>query len=56
VDINSRVAKRMFKAHSSMSWNTLKKEVSKYLDGAVLLLQPAYKLSGGCGQDIVLEG
>ena len=55
MSVDSGLAKSMFKAHTAMTWNTFEKEVSKYLNGAVLPLQLAYRLSGDAGKMLYLK-
>lgn len=50
VHVASTVAKQLFKAHSALSWNEFEREVLKRLDGAVLPVQLAYKLSCDTGK------
>lgn len=46
----SSVAKSLLKAHSAMSWGEFEREVLKHLDGAVLPVQLAYRLSSDTGK------
>jgi hypothetical protein len=45
-NITSGEASRVFKSHSAMEWSEFEKEVLKQLDGMVLPVQLAYRLSG----------
>lgn len=55
VHVVSNVAKSLFKAHSAMSWDECQREVLKYLDGAVLPVELAYKLSCDTGKMLYLK-
>ena len=49
------VAKSLFKAHSAMSWDECQQEVLKYLDGAMLLVELAYKPLCDTGKMLCLK-
>jgi hypothetical protein len=56
VHVVSTVAKSLLKAHSAMSWNEIEHRVLKLLEGAVLPVQLAYKLSGDTRKMTYLKG
>lgn len=50
VHVTSSVAKNTVRAHSAMTWNEMEKLVLKNLDGVVLPVQLAYRVSGDIGK------
>ena len=48
--ITSSVATNIVRAHSAMAWGEIEKLVLKNLDGVVLLVQLAYRVSGDIGK------
>lgn len=49
------MAKRVFKAHSALTWSSFEKEVLKRLDDTVMPVQLAYRLSGDVGKHSFLN-
>lgn len=50
VHVASSVAKNIFNAHSAMKWDEFERKVLKNLDGVVLPVQLAYRVSGDIGK------
>lgn len=50
VHVALSVAKNVFKAHSAMKWNEFEQKVLKNLDGVILPVQLAYRVSGDLGK------
>lgn len=50
VHVASSVAKNVFNAHSAMKWDEFERKVLKSLDGVVLPVQLAYRVSGDTGK------
>lgn len=48
--VTSSVAKNIVRAHSAMAWGEIEKLVLKNLDGVVLPVQLAYRVSGDIGK------
>jgi len=47
--VASSVAKSRLEAHTAMTWSEFEREVLKRLDGAVMPVQLAYRISGDTG-------
>ena len=50
VHVASSVAKNVFNGHSAMKWNDFERWVLRNLDGIVLPVQLAYRVSGDVGK------
>ena len=55
VHVASSVAKNVFNMHSAMTWDEVEWKILKNLDGVVLLVQLAYRVSGDIGKMTYLK-